>query len=429
MKDMQTFDETFGQAMAEAEESVRRGDDQEASLLHGPLVELVDQLILRAVDERATDIHIEPEEAVVRVRFRIDSILQPGPMIPKPLQAAVVARLKMMAGMNLAEVRQPQSGRIRFDSKGRQFLLRVDTCLGVHGEGVVLCRPFVGRAAPVALEELDLPAEGLAAFVRAIGKPRGLVLVTSPGGQGKSATAYAALAKLSTADVSLATVEERAEWPVNFVQHHETGRHADRSGLLRAVLRQDPDFIFVDALDDPETAKLALRAAETGHLVIAGMTAQSALSAVRRLLALADDPLLVSEALVAATCQRLARRTCAKCRTIALAPEDRREELERFASAHGISWVGQVAETQGCPACRFRGTHGRLPLFEIFEAAPEAQELILRNRIGPELDRLARAQGMRTMYEDGLRRVLARELTLKELARFFPLERFIPPAA
>jgi len=413
----ESFDEQFERLITAAQSRPVDGAGEE-ELSRGPLVELVDQIIARAADERATDIHIEPEELVTRVRYRIDSILQPGPMIPRKLQTGIVARIKVMAGLNIAENRVPQDGRIRFMLKGRQIDLRVSTFLCNHGENVVL-RLLDKASVVLSLDKIGFLPDDLGKFDRLIERPHGIILVTGPTGSGKTTTLYAALSKLNTIDVNIMTIEDPIEYEINLIRQSQVNTKAGITFAtgLRALLRQDPDIILIGEMRDTETAQMAVRAAMTGHLVFSTLHTNTAAGAVNRVVDMGVEPLLVSDTVIAAIGQRLSRLVCPHCREREDAPQARRRELERTAEREGLDWDGKVAVPRGCPECRFRGYHGRAALFEIFEMTREAQDLVMKRDYGPALVRLAREQGMRSMYDDGLRRVLMGTHTLEELDR------------
>ena len=413
---IESFDETFEKLIASAE--ARVGSDEKDAVSRGPLVELVDQLILRAVEERATDIHIEPEEMIVRVRYRIDSVLQPGAMIPKKLQSAISARIKVMAGLNISESRLPQDGCIRFSIKGRQIDLRVSTLLCHFGEDIVL-RVLDRASGVLSMDRLGLFPDDLGKFERIVERPHGIILVTGPTGSGKTTTLYAALSKLDYIDVNIMTIEDPIEYELTLVRQSQVNVNTGitfASGL-RAILRHDTDIILVGEIRDEETAEMRVRAAMTGHLVFSTVHTNAALDAVSILVGLKVEPLLITDAMVAVVSQRLARAVCPKCQKRVPAPEDRRAELEAAAEKEDIAWDGMVAEPVGCLECRFRGFHGRTGLFEIFEMGRETEDIILHRGSREELAACARHNGMRTMREDGLRRVITHNLSLEELDR------------
>jgi type IV pilus assembly protein PilB len=415
-----SFDESFEAIITAAE---AKADDMDAEeTIGGPLVELVDQLIIRAVEERATDIHIEPEENVIRVRYRIDSVLQPGPTIPKKLQAAISARVKVMAGLNVAENRVPQDGRIRFSIKGRNIDLRLSTFLCNYGENIVM-RVLDKSSVVLSLATLGFMADDRALMEKFLAKPHGVIVVTGPTGSGKTTTLYASLAQLNTIDVNIMTIEDPIEYEMNMVRQSQVNVKAGITFAvgLRALLRQDPDIILIGEMRDTETAQMAIRAAMTGHLVFSTLHTNTAVGAVNRLVDMGVDPLLVSDTVIGCIGQRLARLACPTCKTFVPAPEHKRQELEEAAAREKIEWDGMVAQANGCEECKGRGYKGRAGLYEIFEMSHAAQQLVLQKRYG-EIQGLATNTGMRSMYDDGLRRVLLKILTVDELDRVIDRE-------
>jgi type II secretory ATPase GspE/PulE/Tfp pilus assembly ATPase PilB-like protein len=416
-----SFSDAFEDLISAAE---ARADDLDAEeVAGGPLVDLVDQLIIRAAEERATDIHIEPEEQVIRVRYRVDSILQPGPTVPKKLQSAVSARIKVMAGLNVAESRVPQDGRIRFSIKGRNVDLRVSTFLCNFGENIVL-RLLDKSSVVLSLEKLGLLPDDLAKMERFLNKPHGIILVTGPTGSGKTTTLYASLAKLNTIDVNIMTIEDPIEYEMNLIRQSQVNVKAGITFAtgLRALLRQDPDIILIGEMRDTETATMAVRAAMTGHMVFSTLHTNTAVGAVNRLVDMGVDPLLVSDTVIAAIGQRLGRLACPKCKELVPCPDVRKAELEEAAVREKIEWDGMVAEARGCVECKMRGYKGRGALYEFFEMTHAAKALILARKFGQDLADLAHNEGMRSMYDDGLRRVLLHIMTISELDRVIDKE-------
>lgn len=417
----ESFDASFEDLIVRAE--ARVGNEEKEAVTRGPLVELVDQLILRAVEERSTDIHIEPEENVVRIRYRIDSILQPGPMIPKKLQAGIAARIKVMAGLNISENRVPQDGRIRFTIKGRQIDLRVSTFLCNYGENIVL-RVLDKSSVVLSFDKLGLLPDDRAKLDRLIDKPHGIVLVTGPTGSGKTTTLYAALSQLNTVDVNIMTIEDPIEYELNLIRQSQVNVKAGITFAtgLRALLRQDPDIILIGEMRDEETAQMAVRAAMTGHLVFSTLHTNTAVGAIPRLVDMGIEPLMVTDTVVAIVAQRLGRTACDKCSELKPCPPERYDELVEAAAREKIEFDGMVVMPKGCVECKQRGYRGRAALYEIFEIDRKAQELILQKKYGVELSNHARSAGMRSMYDDGLRRVLLKRMTIEELDRVIDQE-------
>jgi type IV pilus assembly protein PilB len=420
-KSTDSFDEQFEQLIAAAEARANDLDAEETA--GGPLVELVDQLIIRAAEERATDIHIEPEENIVRIRYRIDSILQPGPTIPKKLQLPIAARIKVMAGLNVAENRVPQDGRIRFQHKGRNIDLRVSTFLCNYGENIVL-RLLDKASVVLSLEKLGLMPDDQAKMERVIQKPHGIILVTGPTGSGKTTTLYASLSQLNTIDVNIMTIEDPIEYELTLVRQSQVNVKAGITFAtgLRALLRQDPDIILIGEMRDAETAEMAIRAAMTGHLVFSTLHTNTAVGAINRMVDMGIEPLLVTDTVIMCVGQRLSRLVCQKCKSFVPCPADRLQEITDAAAREGMEWDGMIAEPRGCLECKGRGYHGRAAVYEFFEMTHAAQALILQRKYGQELAELARREGMRSMYDDGLRRVINKLITLDELDRVIDRE-------
>ncbi len=420
---IESFDETFEKLCTPVEADTLVCDDKNDMVARGPLVELVDQLFLRGVEECATSIHIEPEDGVVRVRYRIDSILQPGPMIPKKLQTAVAARIKIMAGLKIEQTRVCQKGRIRFSVKGRQVNLRVSFFPCHYGENIVL-RVQDRASVAFSLEKLGLSHDDLKKFQCIIKRPHGIVLVTGPTDCGKTTTLYTMLSALNTIDVNVMTIEDPIEYELTLARQTEVNRRANITFAegLRGILDQDPDIIMISEIRNLETAQMALRAAMTGRIVLSAMYVNSAFDAIPNLIGMGVDPLQLTDNIVAVIGQRLTRVVCPKCYKRVPTPEDRHAELKAAAQEvekeeNIVFDFDYVAGVVGCHDCRWRGYRGRQPLTEIFEMSREARDLILRGRDRDEVVACARRNGMRTLHTDGLRRVLAHKLTFEELDR------------
>ena len=355
-----------------------------------PMARFVDELIQRAADDGATDVHIEPFESEIRVRFRIDGVLHTVPVPPTLARHAltVVARIKVMSGLDVAERRQPQDGRIRF---GEAIDIRVSTLPTVFGESVDL------RLLPTAERAFDLDAIGLsdgerAALAAAIRRPHGLVLATGPTGHGKTTTLYACLSRINTDEKKIITVEDPVEIRLRGVNQVEV---LPAAGLtfasgLRSILRQDPDVIMVGEIRDRETAEIAIRAALTGHLVFSTLHTNDAAGAVARLVDMGIEPYLVADALAAVVGQRLVRRRCAVC-------------------------AGPAAG--GCDDCRHTGYRGRTGLFELLTIDASLRSAIGARAGGKELRAAARVGGLRSLRDDGIAKVAAGLTTIEEIRR------------
>jgi general secretion pathway protein E/type IV pilus assembly protein PilB len=374
-----------------------------------PVIQLVETILRKAVVQRASDIHFEPLEQRFRVRYRIDGVLREGEDPPRRLQRAVISRLKIMANMNIAEKRLPQDGRARIRVDGRIVDLRVSSLPTVHGEAVVL-RLLEQERVRLGLAELGLDRDTQQNIARLLELPDGIVLVTGPTGAGKTTTLYACLHHLNRSDRKIITVEDPVEYEIAGVNQVPVRAAAGMTfaTALRAILRQAPNIIMVGEIRDRETAEIAITAALTGHLVFSTLHTNDAPGAVTRLLDLGVEPFLVAAALRAVVAQRLVRRTCLRCggpgKPVAGTP------------------VGGVPENAGfprvaapCPDCAGTGYHGRVGIFELLLVDGEMQELIHAGGGATRLRAHARAGGMRTLREDGLRKAQEGSTTVEEV--------------
>lgn len=380
-----------------------------------PIIRLVNSLLQHAVKERASDVHIEPFEREIRVRFRIDDILyEPVRPLPRTLQAPIVSRIKIMGGLNIAEKRLPQDGRIRLKIAGRDYDVRLSTLPVAHGERVVM------RLLPRTTEMLNLEALGfdedhLAAWQKLITRPNGIILVTGPTGSGKTTTLYAALSRINTLDVNIITVEDPVEIQLPGVGQIEVNA---KIGLtfangLRSILRQDPDVVLVGEIRDLETAEIAIQASLTGHLVFSTLHTNDAPSAITRLVDMGVERFLVGSSLVAVLAQRLVRVLCKHCRE---PYEPTPEELAELGVRPPPQPV-TVYRPGACERCNFTGYRGRLGIFELMLVDDTIRELIAQNVDAKRIKRQAVASGMRTLRGDGARKVLRGVTSIAEVLR------------
>jgi type IV pilus assembly protein PilB len=399
------------------------GDEEDTDLARikevvddAPVVKFVNALITQAVQDRASDIHIEPGEHDIRVRYRIDGVLHEITSQSRKIHAGVVSRLKIMAEMDIAERRVPQDGRISLKTGGKIVDLRVSTLPTVFGEKVVM-RILDKSSILLQLSDLGFLDHNYARYEASFRKPYGMILVTGPTGSGKSTTLYATLNVINNPEVNIVTVEDPVEYRlqgINQVQIH------NKAGLtfptaLRSILRQDPDVVLVGEMRDHETAQIGMEAALTGHLVLSTLHTNDAPSAVTRLTEMQIDPFLVASAVDVVLAQRLARRLCKRCKE---AYEPRPEELK----AAGLPWHDDDAlptlfKSAGCQTCGNTGYRGRLAVHEVMQVTEEVERLIVERASTDEIAKFARAQGMRTLREDGLAKVLMGATTLEEIAR------------
>ncbi|MFW6354086.1 MAG: GspE/PulE family protein [Verrucomicrobiota bacterium] len=386
------------------------GADPEAE---GPIIRLVQRIIAEAIRQRASDIHLEPGARRLRLRFRVDGRLREIESPPKPLQEAVISRLKLMAQLSLAEKRRPQDGRIRVRASGKELDFRVSSLPSAFGETLVM-RILDKEGLRLGLSELGMWSDDEAAFSDLIGQPDGLVLVTGPTGSGKSTTLYAALHHLNQPDRKIITVEDPVEYRVAGINQVAVRREVglDFAAALRAMLRQAPNIIMVGEIRDRETSEIAINASLTGHLVFSTLHTNDAPSAVPRLVDLGTKPFLVASALRGVLAQRLVRMICAECRESSHPGE---AALAALGLRTGELPGGALPRGSGCLRCGGSGYHGRRGLFELLPISEPMERLIYERATLVELRRQAREGGMRTMREDGRRKVLAGWTTIDEV--------------
>jgi len=380
-----------------------------------PVIRLVESLITRGIQEGATDIHVEPEERLVRNRFRVDGVLRQGPDVPKELQGAVIARLKVMANLDIAENRLPQDGRIDFQFGGRQIDIRVSTFPTIRGENLVL--RILDRAKLVlGLEQLGFTPDHLTFFRRVLQSPNGIILVTGPTGSGKTTTLYSAMSYLNAEERNIITIEDPVEYEIQGIRQSQINVKAGLTFAngLRHILRQDPDVIMVGEMRDDETVDVAIRAALTGHLVFSTLHTNDAAGAVPRLTDMGVAPFLLASALLLVVSQRLVRSICNSCKEEA---EPDPALLRRLGLQTDGGDQLKFYRGKGCDKCGNTGYRNRIGIFELLRVGPEMTPLILEKADSGSLQRAARAQGMRTMLEDGIRKALRGGTTLEEVAR------------
>ncbi len=380
-----------------------------------PIIRLVNSLLQQAIKERASDIHIEPFESEIRVRFRVDDILfEPMKPLPRALQASITSRIKIMGGLNIAEKRVPQDGRIRLKIAGRDYDVRLSTVPTAYGERVVL------RLLPRTLDLLDLKKIGfresqLPAIERLITRPNGIFLVTGPTGSGKTTTLYAALAAINNPTKNIITIEDPVEIQLPGVGQIEvntkTGMTFARG--LRSVLRQDPNVILVGEIRDLETAEIAIQASLTGHLVLATLHTNDAPSAITRLVDMGVEPFLVGSSLVAVLAQRLVRVLCEACKQPFLPTAEQLAEIGIHAPKSQI----HIYEATGCEACKHTGYRGRIGIFELLLIDDEVRALVSQNTDAKTIKRKAIAKGMSTLRQDGAQAVLRGVTSIAEILR------------
>jgi type IV pilus assembly protein PilB len=377
-----------------------------------PVVKLVNLIIERAILKSASDIHAEPNDRSLDVRYRVDGVLHPEIVIPRMLKAAVLSRLKILAKINIAERRIPQDGRFSVSVQGRKIDLRVSTFPTIHGEKVVM-RILERSASTIDLEDLGMSEEIMGRFGQVLGLSHGIILVTGPTGSGKSTTLYAALNRINTPEKNIVTLEDPVEAQLAGINQGHTNPVAGftfASGL-RAILRQDPDIIMVGETRDVETAEIAIQAALTGHLVFTTVHTNDAVSSITRLMDMGVEPFLVSSSVSAILAQRLVRRLCKHCAKphagVDLTVPDTGEPRR----------IPKVFKPGGCDRCSGSGYKGRVGLYELVIVDDRVRRLIVKRAPEQEIKETARRGGFRTMFEDGLDKVEAGQTSLEEVMR------------
>ena len=388
------------QVVSEGEGEALADEDAGKSAQREPVVKLVNAILADAVRAGASDVHVEPQEKAVMLRYRVDGLLRAVMTMPKRVQSRVISRVKIMSHMDISERRKPQDGRTRLIVGGKPYDMRVSTLPTVDGEKVVI-RILVQDRATVALEDLGMDPETLATLRELLKRPQGMILVTGPTGSGKTSTLYAALNYLKSETTNIVTVEDPIEYRMAGIGQVAV---SEKAGLtfaagLRSILRQDPNIVMVGEIRDVETAEIAFQAAQTGHLVLSTLHTNDAPSSATRLVQMGLPAYLVASSVIAIAAQRLVRKLC-ECKSV---------------NADG------TAEPRGCEACRFSGFKGRVAVHELMRLTPRVRSVLLAGSSDDLVRRAARASGMRTMYEDGMRKV-ARGITVRE-----ELLRVVPP--
>jgi type IV pilus assembly protein PilB len=381
-----------------------------------PIVKFVNLLITQAIQDRASDIHIEPTERDLRVRFRIDGVLHEIMRSPKTIQSGVISRLKIMADINIAERRIPQDGRMSVNANGKKIDLRVATLPTVWGEKVVM-RILDNSTAMLKLSDLGFADANYNVYSQSFTKPYGMILVTGPTGSGKSTTLYATLNIVSRPEVNVITVEDPVEYRLPGINQVQTNAKAGLTfaAALRSILRSDPDIVLLGEIRDHETAQIAIEAALTGHLVLSTLHTNDAPSAITRLTEMGIEPFLVGSALDCVLAQRLARRLCSKCKE-AYVPTRQALVDARFPWSPDEE-PPTLYRPVGCSACSKTGYKGRLALHEVMAVTEDIERLAVERASALAIGQVAREQGMITLRDDGLAKVKAGVTSIEEILR------------
>jgi type IV pilus assembly protein PilB len=375
-----------------------------------PIVKLVNLMMAQAVKDRASDIHIEPDEALLRVRFRVDGILREVYTQPRKLQGAIISRLKIMSSLDIAERRIPQDGRIQMMVEGKQIDLRVSTLPTAYGENVVM-RILDKTNLKIRLSDLGFGDEEPRLRI-ILGRPNGIILVTGPTGSGKTTTLYSALNEVSNVEVNTITLEDPIEYRLPLIRQSQVNVKAGMTFAagLRSILRQDPDIVMVGEIRDSETAKIAVEAAMTGHLVLSTLHTNDAPGALPRLVDMGVEPFLVATAMAGVLAQRLVRRICANCKVSYEAPESIAKLFEEPGKL-------TLFKGEGCRACSNTGYKGRLGIYEVMLMNEEIRDLIIANASADKIRKAAIKGGMKTLRQDGFIKAKEGMTTVEEVVR------------
>jgi general secretion pathway protein E len=424
---LMALNQAFDMASASAEQMLEDFDDdltreieEVGDLLESeddaPVIRLVNTLISQALKDRASDIHIEPFETSVLVRFRVDGVLQTIVSPPKGVQAAMISRVKVMSGLDIAEKRKPQDGRFRVKIAGREVDVRVSILPTAHGERVVM-RLLDRGAQMLSLTELGMSRAQLKLMQGVVASPHGIVLVTGPTGSGKSTTLYAALMEVDRINRNVMTIEDPIEYQIEGVGQMQVQPKIGVSFAtgLRSILRQDPDIVMIGEVRDLETAEIAIQASLTGHLVFATLHTNDALSAILRLQDMGVEPYLVASSLVLVQAQRLVRRLCPHCKQSRPATAEAWNMLD--ADAGEYDDITEIYEHRGCDQCLGTGFLGRVAIYEMAVVTDAMRNIIHEGKGLPAMRRLAKKEGMVTLRHDGARHVAAGLTSLDEVLR------------
>jgi general secretion pathway protein E len=408
IEDMESIPEYHG----EDEENVDHLRDMASE---GPVIRLVNLIITRAIELRASDIHFEPFEEQFRVRYRVDGVLHDVESPPKRLQAAIVSRVKIMAKLNIAERRLPQDGRIMLRVKGKEIDFRVSSIPTIYGESIVL-RILDKSSIVLDIEKLGFPPDTMQGFAELIQKPHGIILVTGPTGSGKTTTLYCVLQKINSPDKKIITVEDPVEYQLRGINQIQVKASIGLTfaNSLRSIVRQDPDVILIGEIRDAETAEIAIHSALTGHLVLSTLHTNDAPSAMTRLIDMGMEDYLLSSTIIGILAQRLVRVACPDCRE----PYSPNPMILKEMKLDGEDLShSNIIDVRGCESCSHTGYWGRMGIFEFLKVTDDVQKLILGKKDANIIKEAARKEGMRTLREDGWLKVKQGMTTVSEVLR------------
>ncbi len=386
-----------------------------------PIVKLVNLIIEQAINDGASDVHIEPDENELRIRYRIDGVLHEVPAPSKSYESSIISRIKVQSNLNIAETRIAQDGRMKVNAKGRSIDIRVSIIPTIHGENVVL-RLLDTNKTLLDLKQLGFSDVTRKRFEDVIKRPYGMVLEAGPTGSGKTTTLYAALSTINSVGRNIVTIEDPVEYKLPLIRQIQVNAKANLTFAtgLRSIVRQDPDVIMVGEIRDAETASIAVQAASTGHLVFSTLHTNNAVGAVSRLVEMGVEPFLIASSLIGVLAQRLVRRICEQCKEIDPAPDE--SSLAQLANDNRIE-IGKLKNSvkfykgRGCQRCRKTGYRGRVGIFELLKISEKIQELIVNKAPISSLVKIAREEEMETLSEDGFHKIKLGFTTVAEVVR------------
>ncbi len=400
-----------GMTPEKMEASLKTAKGQAGIAEEAPVIKLVNLLIMQAVKDKASDIHIEPAEDKVLIRYRIDGILHEAQQIPKHLQNALASRVKVMARMDIAETRNPQDGRIQLKMESKNLDFRVSSFPTMHGENIVL-RILDKSSVLFGLAELGFSSKDLKDFQKLIKHPNGIILVTGPTGSGKTTTLYAALSAINTVEKNIITIEDPVEYEIPLIRQTQVNPKAGLTFAngLRSILRQDPDIIMVGEIRDKETADIAIQASLTGHLVLSTLHTNDASSSLTRLIDMGIEPFLTASSIIGILAQRLVRLICPKCKEKYMPSDEVLKDL-------GLTQKIEFYRGKGCQHCRDTGFSGRIGIFEFLLMNEEIKNMVTAKMSADEIRKKAISSGMRTLFDDGIEKLKSGLTTVEELLR------------
>jgi type II secretory ATPase GspE/PulE/Tfp pilus assembly ATPase PilB-like protein len=388
--------------------------DLEEEAVRTPVIDFVNRLLSNAIRSRASDIHVEPREDSLSIRYRVDGMLHESFPPPKEMQGAIITRIKLLSEMNIAEQRLPQDGRLRFEYEGRDVDVRTASTPTAYGEKIVM-RLLDKTGLIVNMEDMGMPHRDVEKFKSILQQPYGMVLVTGPTGSGKTTTLYSALNHISTPDKNIVTIEDPIEYQIAGINQIQTKAQIGltfASGL-RAVLRQDPDIIMIGEIRDFETVDIAIKAALTGHLVLSTLHTTTAAGSVTRLINMGVEPFLITSSVILVAAQRLVRKICQNCKEPYELDADVVQQYGVKASGKKVKFY----RGKGCDVCRRTGYRGRVGLIEVLTLTPKIKTLILQSAQEYRIMEQARLDGMTTLRENGIALALDGVTTLDEIVR------------